>query len=138
MERFHLDQPGPDSLGTVTLNKTGKWPDVPSFCAFCERMGLDLHFLTNRIAGEGFSPHAYPCLVLRSTIVLKKVRRRRFFQRLLWVFRLVVVYKLSYYALPALNPACSICSRAASAVEWMPCTLSLKSSGLLAFSKAVS
>jgi hypothetical protein len=30
---------------------------------------------------------------------------------------LVVVYKLSDYALPALNPACSICSRAASAVE---------------------
>lgn len=55
-----------------------------------------------------------------------------------WVFVLVVVYKLSYYALPALNPACSICSRAASAVEWMPCTLSLKSSGLLAFSRAVS
>jgi hypothetical protein len=55
-----------------------------------------------------------------------------------WVFRLVVVYKMSNYALPALNPACSICSRAASAVEWTPCTLSLKSSGLLAFSKAVS
>jgi hypothetical protein len=30
---------------------------------------------------------------------------------------LVVDYKLSNYALPALNPACSICSRAASAVE---------------------
>ena len=51
---------------------------------------------------------------------------------------LVVVLQMSDYALPVLNPACSICSRAASAVEWMPCTLSLKSSGLLAFSKAVS
>src|SRR6185312_6622699 len=46
--------------------------------------------------------------------------------------------QVELYALPALNPACSICSRAASAVEWIPCTLSLKSSGLLAFSKAVS
>src|SRR5438874_13411033 len=36
------------------------------------------------------------------------------------------------------KPALSICSRAASAVEPMPCTLSLKSSGLVAFSMAVS
>ena len=53
-------------------------------------------------------------------------------------FVVVAVYKVSNYALPALNPACSICSRAASAVECTPCTLSLKSSGLLAFSSAVS
>ncbi len=73
---------------------------------------------------------------LRSTIFSKNKGDALFASP--WVFRLVVVYKLSNYALPALNPACSICSRAASAVEWMPCTLSLKSSGLLAFSKAVS
>jgi hypothetical protein len=74
---------------------------------------------------------------LRSTIISKNkgdvVRSNVSLGMSWWLY-----YKLSDYALPALNPACSICSRAASAVEWMPCTLSLKSSGLLAFSKAVS
>jgi hypothetical protein len=46
-------------------------------------------------------------------------------------------HKFLFY-LPPPKPADSICSRAESAVEPMPCTLSLKSSGLLAFSSAVS
>src|SRR5438477_1785244 len=45
---------------------------------------------------------------------------------------------LAHQILPALKLVCSICSRAASPVEAMPWTLSLKSSGLLAFSSAVS
>src|SRR5882724_8178592 len=44
----------------------------------------------------------------------------------------------NWFYLPPPKPADSICSRAESAVDPMPCTLSLKSSGLLAFSRAVS